>query len=126
MKSKISTTFSALGFALLVPFLAHAQEFTFFKRIVEFIQYLLRTAFPLISALLIILFGYQLIMFLVGSKEDVESHEKFRKRMINSFIAVFLWFILVGLINAVAKSLDVRVGEDINKDDISVVDLSPE
>ena len=90
--------------------------FTFLKRIMGYL-------FPVVTAALILLFGYQLIMFLVGSKDDVENHEKFRKRMINSFIAVLLWFILFGLINVVANAIGVNVGETVLSSQIPSVRL---
>ena len=136
MKSKISKFISAVGFAVLAPVMSVMAQvpgnpgnsgafgsngifdnfFTFLKRIMGYL-------FPVVTAALILLFGYQLIMFLVGSKDDVENHEKFRKRMINSFIAVLLWFILFGLINVVANAIGVNVGETVLSSQIPSVRL---
>lgn len=136
MKSKISKFISAVGFAVLAPVMSVMAQvpanpgnsgafgsngifdnfFTFLKRIMGYL-------FPVVTAALILLFGYQLIMFLVGSKDDVENHEKFRKRMINSFIAVLLWFILFGLINVVANAIGVNVGDTVQSSQIPSVRL---
>lgn len=136
MKSKISKFISAVGFAVLAPVMSVMAQvpgnpgnsgafgsngifdnfFTFLKRIMGYL-------FPVVTAALILLFGYQLIMFLVGSKDDVENHQKFRKRMINSFIAVLLWFILFGLINVVANAIGVNVGDTVQSSQIPSVRL---
>lgn len=133
MKSKISKFVSVLGFALLVPVMqAFASDPTlfgndgFFDKFFAFIQRMFGYLFPIVSAALILLFGYQLIMFLWGSKEDVEDHEKFRKRMINSFIAVLMWFILFGLVNIVANAIGVKVGDTVGGDDTTRVCLEPD
>jgi hypothetical protein len=61
-------------------------------------------------------------MFL-SSKDNVEDHEKFRKRMINSFIAVFLWFVLFGLINVIANAVGVTVGDKVDSSQIPSVTI---
>ena len=125
MKSKISKFASAVGFAILAPLMpvfANGNTGAFgaggvFDKFFEFVRRIMGGLFPIVTAALILLFGYQLVMFLVGSKDDVEDHEKFRKRMINSFIAVLLWFILFGLINVVANAIGVNVGDPVTTDD---------
>lgn len=129
MKSKISKFVSAVGFAALLPVMQAFASQTlfddtgFFDKFFAFVQRMFGYLFPIVSAALILLFGYQLIMFLWGSKEDVEDHEKFRKRMINSFIAVLMWFILFGLVNIVANAIGVDVGKSVQGDDTTRVCL---
>lgn len=135
MKSKISKFISAVGFAILAPLMpVLAQVPTtsnsgafgstgVFDNFFAFLKRIMGLLFPIVTAALILLFGYQLIMFLVGSKDDVEDHEKFRKRMINSFIAVLLWFILFGLINVVANAIGVNVGDTVQGSQIPSVRL---
>lgn len=94
----------------------------FFINIFTFIKQIIGFTFPIITAVLIILFGYQLIRFLSSSK-DVEDHEVFKKRMINSFIAVFLWFVLFGLITTIAGTFRIDVGADVNQQQIPGVAL---
>ena len=94
----------------------------FFINIFDFFERIIGFAFPFISALLIILFGYQLIRFL-SSSTDVEDHEKFRKRMINAFIAVFLWFVLFGLITTIAGTFNIGVGTDVDNTQIPGVEF---
>lgn len=132
MKSKISKVVSGVGFALLAPFMPVIASNTtlfsdtgFFDKLFAFLRRMMGYLFPIVSAALILLFGYQLIMFLWGSKEDVEDHEKFRKRMINSFIAVLMWFILFGLINTVADAIGVKVGDNVEVGDTTHVCLDP-
>ena len=125
MKSKISTMLSALGFALITPLFAHAQTFTFFDNILGFIQRTIKSVFPLVTAVLIILFGYRLIKFLYDGKDDPADHEKYKKQLIYSFISVFLWFVLFGLVTTIAGSLGLGVGNDVTGQDITQVDLTP-
>lgn len=120
MKLNISKFISVVGFAVLTPFVSvfaqNSGAFStggFFDNAFGFIRRIMGYLFPMVTAALILLFGYQLIMFLVGSKDDVENHEKFQKRMINSFIAVLLWFILFGLITVVANAIGVNVGDNV-------------
>lgn len=123
MKSKISTTLSALSLALIAPLFAHAQTFAFFNSIISFIQTVVKSVFPLVTAVLIILFGYRLIMFLYQGKDSPEDHEKFKKQLIYSFVAVFMWFVLFGLVTTIASSLGLGVGNDVTKNDITTVEL---
>ena len=131
MKSKISKLVSAVGFALLAPLMPiFAQNSgdvngAFFDNIIKFINKVIKAAFPIVTAVLILLFGYQLIMFLWGTKSEPEEHEKFRRRMIQSFIAILMWFILFGLITVVAKAIGVNVGDTIQGGDIPSVCLTP-
>ncbi len=133
MKSKISKFISAVGFAILAPLVpvfatTTGNSGTFgsngvFDSFFGFLKRIMGYLFPVVTAVLILLFGYQLIMFLVGSKDDVENHEKFRKRMINSFIAVLLWFILFGLITVVANAIGVNVGDTVQSGNIPKVNI---
>ncbi len=135
MKSKISKFISAVGFLVLAPFVqvfattttgntGGFSEGGVFDKFFLFVKRIMGYLFPVVTALLILLFGYQLIMFLVGSKDDVENHEKFRKRMINSFIAVLLWFILFGLITVVANAIGVQVGDTVQSGQIPTVNIT--
>lgn len=133
MKSKISTITSGIGFALFAPLISVFAKSTgqfsdnsFIFNAFGFVQKIIGLLFPIVSAVLILLFGYQLIMFLWGSKDDIADHDKFRKGMINAFIAVLLWFILFGLINVVANAIGVNVGETVGSRSTTHVCLDPD
>lgn len=128
MKSKISSYFFLGALTLVLPAVAFAGgEFTgtFFFNITDFLARAIRTLFPLVTGALILLFGYQLVMFLVSKKDDIEDAAKFKKRMINSIIAIFLWFVLFGLITVVADAIGLNVGDDVTKDETTGVDFTP-
>lgn len=119
MKSIITKlSFSLL--ALVLPVITFAQAPRpgnqetggVFINILEFVQKVMGYLMPIITGGLIILFGWNLIQFLM-KKENIEDADKFKKAMINSLIALFLWFVLVSLINMVAKSFDLEVGEGV-------------
>jgi hypothetical protein len=128
MKSKISKIASAAGFALLAPVLAFATTNSgafatggVFDNFIAFLKRILTAAFPLITALLVVLFGYQVILFLTD--KEVEKKEIHKGALIKSLIAIFLWFTIFGLITVLAKTIGVRVGDTVTTQNIPTVSL---
>lgn len=128
MKSKISH-FLATGSLLVLPMFASAQTLQqgtqvggIFFTLIEFVEDIITTIFPLISVVLVLLFAYQLIMFLV-SKENIDKADVMRKRLFNAFIVLLIWFTLFGLLGLVARTFGLRTDGTINRDNIPKVDI---
>ncbi len=126
MISKITKVSSAVGFAMLMPFMALAQNTgnvsgVFFENIVKFIGRMMTLLFPIITGALIILFGYQVIRFLTD--KDIESKAVHKGALIKALIAIFLWFTLFGLINLIARAVGVEVGSDVGASEVPIVTL---
>ncbi|HQV64729.1 MAG TPA: hypothetical protein PKZ56_00640 [Candidatus Paceibacterota bacterium] len=129
MKSKISKIVSAAGFALLTPVVtvfANTNSGAFasggvFDNFIAFLKRILTSAFPIITALLIVLFGYQVILFLTD--KEVEKKEIHKGALIKSLIAIFLWFTIFGLITVLAKTVGVKVGDTVTSQNIPTVSL---
>jgi hypothetical protein len=130
MKSKISSAITASGFALLTPVITvFAQRATttafasggFFDSVIDFIERMMTGLFPLISAGLILTFGYLVFMFL--KSPDLEKKDQYKGMLIKAIIAIFLWFTLFGLIKVLASVVGVDVGENVGADEIPGVAL---
>ncbi len=119
MKSKISKIIPFAGAALvLVPMLAFAQNngsFTgnFFFSILDFIRRVMSALFPIVSGVLILLFGYELVMFFIKKQSDPKAAEGFKSNMIKAIIALFLWFTVFGIIQTLASSLGLGIGDKV-------------
>lgn len=122
MKSKISSAVSAAGFALLAPIVTvFAQTpstlnggFTtggFFDNALAFVQRIMKGLFPTISALLILLFGYQVVKYLTDKSETEKAIHK--SNLLKAIIAIALWFTLFGIIGLLANAVGVEVGKDV-------------
>lgn len=129
MKSKISRLI-LLGGALALPAVTFAQDLNADKRIggaffsiLDFVEEVLSQLFPLITIALVVLFAYQLIMFMKSKGEDIENAATLRKRVINSFIVLLVWFTLFGLINAVAKSFGLKTDGTLQKSTMPQISL---
>ncbi len=122
MKSKISkiAPFVAVAFAL-VPMLAFAQNtgnFTgaFFFNLLDFVRRVMAALFPIVSGALILLFGYDLIMYFVKRNQgDGKASDDFKTKMWYAFIALFLWFTIFGLVQVLAGAFNIGVGDDVQR-----------
>lgn len=128
MKSKISSIVSGAGLALAMPFLTFASGNnsgyfggTVFISIITFLQTVLRAAFPIITGVLIVLFGWQVVKYLTDKEETAKAIHK--SNLLKALAAVFLWFVLTGLIRVLANSFGVDVGNKIGQQDITTVDF---
>jgi hypothetical protein len=129
MKSKISSAVTAAGFALLAPVLTFAQGVptgafgtnNVFENGLVFISRIMKTLFPMITALLILTFGYLVFKFLTDEKlEDKEIH---KGALVKAVFAIFLWFTLFGIIGLMARTVGVEEGRDVSSNDITTVPL---
>lgn len=120
------------GLALATPFLTFATTTTgqntgifqgqFFVSIITFLQTILKAAFPIITGVLIVLFGWQVFKYLTDKEETEKAIHK--SNLLKALAAIFLWFVLTGLIRVLANSLNVEVGNDIAQRDIVQVDFT--
>lgn len=127
MKSKISSALSVAGFALLTPFVSvFAQGGGFgnnnvFENGLLFVKRIMTTLFPIVTAGLILTFGWLVFKFLTD--KELEAKEVHKGALIKALFAIFLWFTLFGLIGLLANVVGVEVGKDVGTDDITQVAL---
>ncbi len=130
MKSKISRLSLLAGSLFALPLVTMAQSLednttvggSFFK-LIEFVAEILGRIFPLITIVLVIAFAVQIFLFM-KSKEDLEKAEPAKKRLMNAFIALFVWFVLFGLISLLAKTFGLRTDGTLTTQTIPKIDLS--
>ncbi len=119
MKSKISH-FLFSSSLLVLPLITSAQTLQqdtqvggIFFTLIEFVEDIMTTIFPLITVVLVLLFAYQLIMFL-KDKENIDKSDVMKKRLFNAFMVLLIWFTLFGLINIVARTFGLRTNDTLN------------
>lgn len=128
MKRKISSIVTAAGFALVAPLLTFAQntggvfdaQSGIFGSIITFLQGIIKASFPIITGILVILFGYQVFKYLTDKDETEKAIHK--SNLLKAIMAIFLWFVLTGLIRVLASSLGVQVGGGIVRDEVVHID----
>lgn len=80
--------------------------------IVAAVEGVIKALFPIITALAILAFGYSLAKYL--SAKDLADQSIYKAGLLNSLIALFVMFTLVGLITVLARSLGIpNLGVDI-------------
>ncbi len=128
MKSKISSALSVAGFALLAPIVTVFAQTeggfgtnNVFENGLEFVSRIMKTLFPIVTAGLILTFGYLVFKFLKDDK--LEEKEWAKSALIKALFALFLWFTLFGIINLIARTVGVGVGEDVTGQDITTVEF---
>jgi hypothetical protein len=134
MKYKISSIVTAAGFALVAPLLTFATStntggvFTadsgIFGSIIKFLQGIITAAFPIITGILVILFGFQVFKYLTDKNETEKAIHK--SNLLKAIMAIFLWFVLTGLIRVLATTLGIQVGGNVVSEEVvSFDDLTP-
>jgi hypothetical protein len=79
---------------------------------VTLIETLMSAAFPIVTALGIVAFGYNVMKYLTS--KNLSDQNLYKSGMWNSLIALLIMFIVIGLVRVLAKSLGVPVlGTDI-------------
>lgn len=92
-----------------------------FYAIVSFVHTILRATFPLVTLVLVILFGWQVVRYL-GGKSPEEKHGQ-RSSIVKILITALIWLVLFGFINVISDSFGVGVGDDVGMQDIATVDF---
>ena len=129
MKSKISSIVTGAGLALAIPFLTFATtpggvnsgffQGTVFNSIITFLQTIIAASFPIITGILIILFGWQVFKYLTDKAETEKAIHK--SNLLKALAAIFLWIVLTGLIRVLASSFGVQVGGNVTHQDVTSV-----
>jgi hypothetical protein len=116
MKKIISNNSTAFNFSLImvglmvVPVVASAASAI--VNFVTFIETLMSAAFPILTGLGIVVFGYNVMKYLTS--KNLSDQNLYKAGIWNSLIALFIIFVLFGLIRVVANSLGIPVlGTDI-------------
>ncbi len=134
MKSKINSLVASSGLlALAVPFATFAQtrtgagSFTYsnsiFATIITFLQNLFGAIFPVITAGLILYFAYTVFQFM-RTEGGGEGKSAMKSTMMKALLALFIWFTFYGIIQVVANSLGLGLGDTIQSGNISTVDFN--
>jgi hypothetical protein len=132
MKSKISSfALKALPVLLLVAILAPLAAYgqattvntTYFDSVFDWLRSILSSLFPIVTGVLVVLFGWNVIKFL--RSQDAEKKAGLRDSLMKSLIALFIWFVLFGLIQLAAKIIGVDTGGTVTSEDTIGVNLNP-
>lgn len=119
--------FLSLSAAFLAPGLAFAQATTAHNTglysLVVSIQNLLKLLFPIMVAIGVLAFFYELIRFITAKSED--KKKEFQNGLIFSLLALFLMFTFFGILKVIANTLGVgdAVGAGVTTNDIPTVQL---
>jgi TRAP-type C4-dicarboxylate transport system permease small subunit len=121
MKSKIEKLVVSSGMlAIVIPFIASATgtqgtgNFTYtnsiFAKIIALLQSIFGAVFPVVTAGLVLYFAYEIFKFM---KEEGADKAIYKGRVVQALAALFIWFTFFGIIQIVAKSFDIGVGDGI-------------
>jgi hypothetical protein len=103
---------------LLVPMIAFADTPTVILDIVGFADVIIKAIFPILTALGILAFGYNIGKYLTS--KDIVDQNVYKAGILNSLFALFIMFVIVGLITVLANSLGIpSLGLDISVADKS-------
>ena len=129
---KLKITSSAIFATLLTPLLTFAQNVptnnptggfgSFFLNIITFIKTVLTSAFPIVTAILVLAFGWTVFKFLTDQAPEDKAKDK--SRLISALFALFLWFAAFGIITLVANSIGAGVGGQAGQQQIFHVDFT--
>lgn len=98
---------------MVIPELVFAQAGSpTIVTIVAAVEGVITALFPIITALAILAFGYSLAKYLAA--KDLADQSVYKAGLINSIIAIFVLFTVVGLVTVLARSLGIpNLGVDI-------------
>jgi TRAP-type C4-dicarboxylate transport system permease small subunit len=127
MKSNFNKLMIATGASVAMPLLAFAQttgtgNFTYtgstFQKIIQLVQDIIGAVFPIITAILVLYFAYEIFKFM---KEEGADKAIYKGRVIQALLALFVWFTFFGIIQILAKSAGLGVGDNVNYEDTTFV-----
>ena len=114
--SKASLLLSMM--VLIMPVIAFADTPTVILDIVGFADTVIKAIFPILTALGILAFGYNIAKYLTS--KDIVDQNVYKAGILNSLFALFIMFVIVGLITVLANSLGIpALGVDISVADKS-------
>jgi len=97
---------------LVVPGVVFAQQGTTIVRLVELVETIMKALFPIITAMGILAFGYNIIKYLTS--KNLQDQNIYKAGILNSLYALFIFFVFIGLITVLARSLGIpSLGADI-------------
>lgn len=122
---KIVKWLGIAGLLAVVVFIGLASQSGFgdrsFYEIFNIVYRIVRMIFPLVTLVLIVLFGWKIIQYF-NSKSLEEKHTH-RSGVIKVLITSLIWFILFGFINLIGNSFGVGIGDDVVSSQITAVDF---
>lgn len=96
---------AVIGLIVAYPGLVHAQDTSVLVDIVSFIETILSALFPIMAAMGILMFGYNIGKYLTS--KDIIDQNIYKSGILNSLLALFIMFTVFGLIKVVASSLGI-------------------
>lgn len=133
MKSKLEKFIVSSGvLALSLPFVTFAQTGTsgtgnfsytgsVFQKVIKLVQDIIGAVFPIITALLVLYFAYEIFKFM---KEEGAEKAIYKGRVMQALLALFVWFTFFGIIQVIARSAGLGIGDDVKKQDTTIVDFT--
>ncbi len=90
-----------------------------FGKLISFVQDIVSDLFPIITAILIILLAWTIFRFMKAQGGEDKAASK--KTMFNALVALFIWFTFFGIIQVVATSFGLGIGDDVNNQQTTTV-----
>ncbi len=101
----------ALAIVILAPHVSFAAG-TAITNLVTFIETILKALFPIMTALGILVFGYNVTKYLTS--KTLSDQNFYKSGLLNSIFALFIFFTVVGLVSILARSLGIpALGQDL-------------
>lgn len=131
MQSKLTKFIASTGLvALVMPVITFAQNnsgvFNYngsvFQSAITFISKIITALFPVVTALLVLYFAYEVFQF-IRSEDDKKA--VWKGRIVQAVIALAIWFTLFGIIQAIANTFNLGIGATVQTGQIPGVCLNP-
>lgn len=130
MKSALEKFIVSSGvLALGLPFVTFAQttgtgSFAFsgsvFDKVLTLVRDIITAIFPIITAILVLYFAYEVFKFM---KSDGADKAIYKGNVVQALLALFVWFTFFGIIQVLARSAGLGIGDNVNREDITFVNF---
>ncbi len=112
---------------LLLPLAASAQTTVGLTGLLGKIAGFMNQLFPIAVGIAVLVFFYEIIMFIYTRGKDVNKTEEFKKGILMSLVAIFVMLAFFGIIRVIASTIGIEgtLGAGITADKIPTVDLTP-
>jgi hypothetical protein len=114
MKQKLHISkyiFVSIAILALIPGVIFAAG-TAITNLVALIETILKALFPIMTALGILVFGYNVIKYLTS--KTLSDQNFYKSGLLNSLFALFIFFTIIGLVSILARSIGIpALGEDL-------------
>lgn len=115
MKKVIITS---LGF--FAPLLAFAQNTTYINNVIDIIESIISSAFPILSSIAVLYFFYELIQYIRSSPEEKAEN---RSGLLYAILALFILFSVWGIIGIIQTVTNTDGSQTIQTSDIPQINF---